>query len=330
MLAVAGRLLLLLFVVAPAGAWSSLALWFRAPAPDWLRLALAICLALLALGAAYFILAHKRWRPFLALGAIFVCLLAWWGTIAPPTSANFAPDVARQTTGKLDGDLLVMTDVRDFDWRSDTDFTERWTSKTYDLTKLRTLDLFLSYWDGPRMAHVILSFGFEGGEQIAWSIEVKRLKGGEFSPLRDLFKANPLAVVAATERDVVRVRTNVRGEDVQLYHLDVYPETMRALLMIYVQDANALAKEPRFYNSLLTNCTTTVAGLVKAIGKPVPLDWRLVVNGYLPDYLHENDALSKKAPLDELKRLSHIAERAKAANEALDFSQRIRVGVPTP
>ncbi|MCB1543350.1 MAG: DUF4105 domain-containing protein [Methylobacteriaceae bacterium] len=328
MLAAAGRLLFLVVVIAPVGAWSSLALWFRAPAPEWLRLALAACFALLALGAAFFLLVRKRWRPLAGLGVVFLGLLAWWSTIAPPGSANFAPDVARQTTGKLDGDLLTLTDIRDFDWRSDADFTERWTSKTYDLTKLRTLDLFLSYWDGPRMAHVITSFGFEDGEQIAWSIEVKRLKGGEFSPLADLFKTDPLAIVAATERDVVRVRSNVRGEDVQMYRLDVYPETMRALLMIYVQDANALAKEPRFYNSLTTNCTTTVAGLVKAIGKPVPLDWRLVINGYLPDYLHENDALSKKAPLDELKRLAHIAERAKAANDAPDFSQRIRVGVP--
>lgn len=330
MLAVAGRALIVLLVVAPVSAWSSLALWFRAPGPDWLRFSLAICLALLALGAAYFLLAHKRWRPLAVFGAIFACLLAWWGTIAPPASANFAPDVARQTTGRLDGNLLTLTDMRDFDWRSDADFTDRWTSKTYDLSKLRTLDLFLSYWDGPRMAHVITSFGFEDGEQIAWSIEVKRLTGGEFSPLADLFKTDPLAIVAATERDVVRVRSNVRGEDVQLYRLDVYPETMRALLMTYVQDANALAKEPRFYNSLLTNCTTTVAGLVKAIGKPVPLDWRLLINGYLPDYLAENDMLSKRAPIAEIKRLSHIAERAKAANDAVDFSKAIRLGVPGP
>lgn len=330
MLAVAGRALIVLLVVAPVSAWSSLALWFRAPGPDWLRFSLAICLALLALGAAYFLLAHKRWRPLAVFGAIFACLLAWWGTIAPPASANFAPDVARQTTGRLDGNLLTLTDMRDFDWRSDADFTDRWTSKTYDLSKLRTLDLFLSYWDGPRMAHVITSFGFEDGEQIAWSIEVKRLTGGEFSPLADLFKTDPLAIVAATERDVVRVRSNVRGEDVQLYRLDVYPETMRALLMTYVQDANALAKEPRFYNSLLTNCTTTVAGLVKAIGKPVPLDWRLLINGYLPDYLAENDMLSKRAPIAEIKRLSHIAERAKAANDAADFSKAIRLGVPGP
>lgn len=329
MLAALGRLLLVL-ALAPAGAWATLAVWFRAPAPEWLRGALAGVLALLALGAALLLLFRGRWRPLALFGVAFVATLVWWSTITPPASANFAPDVARQTTGKLDGDSLTLTDVRDFDWRSDADFTERWATRTFDLTKLRTLDLFLSYWAGPEMAHVITSFGFEDGQQIAWSIEVKRRKGGEFSPLADLFKNSPLAIVAASERDVVRVRSNVRAEDVQLYRLDVYPQTMRALLMQYVRDANALAAAPQFYNSLTTNCTTTVAGLVKAIGKPVPLDWRLVVNGYLPDYLYENDALTKKASLAELKRLAHIAERAKAADEASDFSQRIRVGVPGP
>lgn len=330
MLATLGRLLLVVGVLAPAGAWSALAVWFRGPAPDFLRITLAVALVSLALGTAFFLLFHRRWRLLALFAAVFAATLLWWSTIAPPASANFAPDVARQTTGRLDGDALVLTDVRDFDWRSDTDFTENWTTRAYNLKELRTLDLFLSYWAGPEMAHVIVSFGFEDGGQIAWSIEVKRGKGGEFSPLADLFKTSPLVIVAASERDVVRVRSNVRGEDVQLYRLDVYPETMRALLLQYVRDANALAAAPQFYNSLTTNCTTTVAGLVKAIGKPVPLDWRLVVNGYLPDYLYDNDALTKKVSLAELRQASHIAERAKAANDAPDFSQRIRVGVPGP
>ena len=330
MLATAGRLLLVVAMLAPAGAWSALAVWFRAPAPDWLRGAMAGVLVLLTLGASLLLLFRGRWKPLTLFAAVFAVTLVWWSTIAPPASSNFAPDVARQTTGRLDGDLLTLTDVRDFDWRSDNDFTERWITQAYDLRKLRTLDLFLSYWAGPEMAHVIVSFGFEDGRQIAWSIEVKRRKGGEFSPLADLFKNSPLAIVAASERDVVRVRSNVRAEDVQLYRLDVFPETMRALLMQYVRDANALAARPQFYNSLTTNCTTTVAGLVKAIGKPAPLDWRLVVNGYLPDYLYENDALTKKVSLPELKRLAHIAERARAADQASDFSRRIRVDVPSP
>ena len=330
MFALAGRLLLAIAVIVPAGAWSAGAVWFRGPSPEWMRLALAVVLVLLALGAIFTLVFRRRWRPLAIFALFFVGIVAWWSTIAPPAVANFAPDVSRQTTGKIEGDILTLNDVRDFDWRNDEDFTARWQNRTYDLKKLKSLDLFLSYWAGPEMAHVILSFGFEDGEQLARSVEVKRLQGASFSPVADLFKTDPLAIVSATERDIVRVRSNVRGEDVQIYRLDVYPATMRALLKQYVEDANALSRQPEFYNSLTTNCTTTVARLVKAIGKPVPLDWRLIANGYLPEYLYENGALTTKVPLADLRAASHIAARAKAANDAPDFSQAIRVGVPGP
>lgn len=177
----------------------------------------------------------------------------------------------------------------------------------------------------------MMSFGFAGGDHIAWSIEVRRQSGGTFSPVADFFKSNPLVIIAAEERDVVGVRSNIRGEDVELYRLRARPAAARALLLEYVADANALAKTPEFYNSITTNCTTTIVKMIRAVGDKIPLDWRLIVNGYLPDYAYDRGALDVRLPLSELRRLAHIDERAQATVlTSPDLSTLIRVGVPSP
>jgi hypothetical protein len=322
----AGLVLVLAIVLATA--WASLALWYRVPAPDIARGIVAGAFVVAGLSTIVALFTRLRRAALATFVVVFGAVLAWWTTIKPAAHADWAPDVARQVTGVVSGDVLTLTNVRDFDWRSDSDFTERWTTRVYDLAKLQTLDLFMSYWAGPEMAHVILSFGFEGGDYIAWSIEVRRRKGGEFSPLADLFKSNPLVIVAADERDVVRVRSNIRREDVQLYRLRTGPQAARSLLLEYVDDANRLSKAPQFYNSIETNCTTTIFKMIRAIGDPIPIDWRLIVNGYLPDYAYEHGALDTKLPLSELRALAHIDRRAAAADLSPDFSRLIRVGVP--
>ncbi len=230
------RILVSVLIIAPVSAWSALALWFRLPAPEALRAAAAVVFAILGL-ATIVALSMRRSRSLVAPGVFavaFVGLLAWWGTIKPPLDGDWAPDVARQTTGSIEGDILTLSDVRDFDWRTDHDFTKKWNKRSYDLSKLKTLDLFLAYWGGPEMAHVIMSFGFEGGDYLAWSVEVRREKTSEFSPIADAFKSHTLVYLATTERDTVRLRTNVRGEDVRLYRLNTPPDQARLLLREYV------------------------------------------------------------------------------------------------
>ena len=190
-----------ILVVAPVGLWSAMALWFRLPAPDAVRGAAACLAAVAAIATMIALFTRVRWRALGAFALAFVGLLAWWSTILPPAGGDWAPDVARQTTGTVDGDVLTLSDVRDFDWRSDSDFTERWGARSYDLGKLSGLDLFLSYWAGPQMAHLIMSFDFDDGQVLAWSMEVRREKTGVYSPVADAFRSHTLVSLATTERD---------------------------------------------------------------------------------------------------------------------------------
>jgi len=314
--------------IAAATAWASLALWYRLPTGSVTKGLAAGVFVVVGLSTLVSLFGRLRLLALAFFIAPFGAILLWWNGILPERTADWAPDVARQVTGRLDGEILTLTNIRDFEWHTNADFSERWSSRSYDLAKLRTLDLFLSYWAGPEMAHTILSFGFDGGEFLAFSIEVRRRKGGEFSPIADLFKSNPLVIIAADERDVIRVRSNVRHEDVQLYRLRVSPERIRPLLLEYVADSNALADAPRFYNSITTNCTTTIVEMMRVVGDALPLDWRLIVNGYLPDYAYARGALDMRLPLSELKALAHIDRRAAEADSLSNFSELIRVGVP--
>lgn len=310
--------------------WATLAMWYRLPLAEFGRAAAASAFLLFGIGVSLAVLSHFRNRALTAFVAAFAVVLIWWNSIQPLTQAEWAPDVARQVTGVQVGNLLTLNNVRDFDWRSNSDFTENWVTRTYDLSSIKSVDLFMSYWSGPQIAHVIMSFGFLDGEYLAWSIEVRRKNGGQFSPLADLFKSNSLVIVAAEERDVVGVRSNIRGEDVQLYRLGAPPAAARALLLQYVDDANALAKKPEFYNSLTTNCTTTIVKMIRAVGDDIPLDWRLVVNGYLPDYAYAQGALDKRLRMSDLRALAHIDERARQSGLSDGFSRVIRIGVPSP
>ncbi len=317
-----------ILIIAPLGLWSAFALWFRLPAPAAVRAVAAGVAGFTALVTMIALFSRFRWRALGLFALAFAGVVLWWSTILPPLDGDRAPDVARQTAGTVKGDILTLSDVRDFDWRSDDDFTQKWETRSYDLSKLNSLDLILAYWAGPQMAHLIMSFGFDDGQFLSWSIEVRREKSGEFSPLADAFKSHTIVSLATTERDSVRLRANVRGEDVRIYRLRASPNAIRTLLLGYVDEATALHSRPVWYNSITTNCTTAVTRLIRTLGGALPFDWRLIVNGYMPGFLYDHGAVNTSMPLAELMERARIAERAKAADQSPDFSRLIRVGVP--
>ncbi len=323
-------ILLAILIIAPVGLWSALALWFRLPAPEAVRALAAAIAAAAAIVTMIALFTRFRWRALGGFALAFACVVVWWSTILPPADGDWAPDVARQTTGTVNGEVLTLSDVRDFDWRSDDDFTQRWEPRSYDLSKLDSLDLILSYWAGPKIAHLIMSFGFSDGQALAWSIEVRREKDGVYSPVADAFRSHTLVSLATDERDSVRLRSNVRKEDVRLYRLRASPQAIRTLLIGYVDEANSLERQPRWYNSITTNCTTAVSQMIRSLGGALPFDWRLIVNGFLPGYLYDHGAVTTAMPLAELMERARISERAKAADQSPDFSRLIRVGIPAP
>jgi hypothetical protein len=310
------------------GAWGAAALWFAGPGPAGLRGALGAALLLTALGSALFV--RPRARAGLALAALSALVFAWWGSLAASNDRDWQPDVARTPSAELDGDLVTVRNVRNFHYRSETDYDERWEERRFDLGKLDGLDVFFSHWGSPLIAHTIMSWSFSDGQHLAVSIETRKEKGEAYSAFAGFFRRYELIYVAADERDVVKLRTNLRGEEVYLYRLRAAKASARALLIDYLEAMNELAAEPGWYNALTTNCTTTIRQRVMHAGGSLPLSWKLLANGHLPELLYERGSLDRSLPFAELKAASRINARARAAGDRDDFSAAIRAGLPLP
>jgi hypothetical protein len=306
--------------------WAAVALWIDGPGSRSLSAALAGGLVLVALAAAVLVRPWRRAALFVFV--LFVAVLAWWLTLAPSNDRDWQPDVARVPTATLDGSLLTVRNVRNFTYRGEQEFDERWETRTYDLDTLVGFDMFVSFWGPTLYGHTIASWEFADGSHLAVSIETRKEEGETYSALRGFFRQYELYYAVADERDLIGLRANHRGETVYLYRIGGMPSRGRKLLLDYVREMNVLAERPRWYNALTHNCTTTIWHHAKAVGSGLPMDWRLLANGYLVDLAYQRGTVDTGLPLEELKRRSDITERARSAGDREDFSAVIREGLP--
>jgi len=305
--------------------WGAAALHFAGPRPQLFADGLALALLLAAIAVLGWI--RPLGRTLIALAILLAAFTLWWRSLEARNDRDWQADVARTPRVEIVGDQLTVHDLRNFDYRSETDFTEHWETRTFDLSRLAGLDLFMSYWGSPSIAHTILSWDFDDGQHLAISIETRKEKGEEYSAVAGFFKQYELYYVVADERDVVRLRTNYRHEEVHLYPLRTPVVRARRILLDYVAAINALAARAEFYNAATANCTTTITTHVRNIGLAFPWDWRVLVNGHLDELLYENGIIDVSRPLAEVRQASLVNARARAADHDPAFSARIRDGL---
>ncbi len=300
--------------------WATLAVWqISAPA------ALAL---IVASGAGAWLVRRRAWAP-LAWPVVPALALGAWSLLPPRNDRAWLPEIERTAWAETAGDRVTVHNVRHFAWRSLTDYTPRWETRTHHLSQLRHLDLVMTYWGSRHVCHTMLTFDFGPEGRLCVSIEARREAGEEYSALAGMFRRYELIYVFADERDVVRLRTGIRPDnDVYLYRLTATPEVARAMFLDYLRTANSLRGRPEWYHSLLTNCSTTIRQHVRRAEVPDPWDWRMLANGHVDGRLYDFGYVTRELPLPELKRRSLITPAARAADTAEDFSDRIRRGLP--
>lgn len=310
-------------VLALACLWAFGALWFDFPLLDfrpWAASAFALVAILVA------VIVRPRWRARIGIALAVVLVAVWWVSIPPRQYRDWKPEVALTPHVQIDGEIASIHNFRNFDYRTSDDFTPRYELRKVDLRKLRGVDIFINYWGSPYMAHPIFSYDFGEDGRVCFSIETRPEKGESYSILGGFYRRFELFYVVADERDVIRVRSNCRNdEDVYLYRLGM--KGARESFLEYVRTVNDLHENPRWYNAISNNCTTAIRKQKLASDRR-PFDWRFIVNGFGDDLLYDRGQLDQSLPFAELKRISRVNEKAKAADQSPDFSERIREGLP--
>jgi len=258
----------------------------------------------------------------------FALVALWWLTLKPGNDRAWQPDVAQTAWAQINGDEVTVHNVRNCDYRTETDFTPRWETRTVRLSQISGMDVAINYWGSPWISHPIVSFLFANALPLCFSIETRKTIGQKYSALDGLYRQYTLIYVVADERDSIRLRTNYRREDVYLYRTLASPAQARERFLEYIKATNALRDHPRWYNEVTTNCTTSIR-TQRAVKLRAPWDWRMLINGKADELLYERHAIATGGlPFSELKQRSLINERARAADKDPDFSRLIREDLP--
>lgn len=305
--------------------WAALAIYYSNLPWASLRLGLAVAFTAFGIWALWF---ARKPRFSLAFAGLFVGVLVWWISIQPSHDRQWRPEVAVMPRAIIGGDRVRFTGFRNFDYRSRDDFTARYEEREVSLSHLTGVDFYISFWMPGPLGHTFLSFVFDNAPPVSISIETRPEVGEGFAPVASLFKQFELIYIVGDERDLVRVRTNYRGEEVFLYHIKISPENARRLFLVYLERINELADRAEFYHLLSNNCTVNIIRYADAAGRVGRFDIRHYLNGLIDGYLYSTGWLNTTIPFEELRRRSRINEAAQAADSAMDFSQRIRASLP--
>lgn len=248
----------------------------------------------------------------IALLIVFSLLLA---TIKPTHDQIWAREYQQlpQIEWLDDQDTFKIHNIRNFYFRTTTDFDIQYIEDEFKLSRLKAIDFISVYWPQPceeDIAHIMLRFRFNDDKVFLVSSETRRTGDGEFGAVNNLYKQSGKIYIVATEEDVLALRTNIRQprERVYIYELDLTAEQREQILLDMILQINELHQNPEFYNTLTGNCFTELIPSLK-VGMDLPmLHFSYLASGQAPQVFFDEGFLKKKEgeTFQELKARSYL------------------------
>ena len=246
--------------------------------------------------------------------------------IQPSNNRDWNDDQAILPSVEIYGDIVSISNIRNFSYASTTSYTPNYYNSTFDMSKLKNVWFVVEPFSGyVGAAHTFLSFEFEGDRFVSISVEIRKEKGESFSAVKGLFRQYELMYVIADERDVVKLRSNYRKDQVYVYPIKADLDKKRALFLDMLARANQLAENPAFYNTLTNTCTTNIVSHVNKItSKRVPFDFDILFPANSDRYAYDIGLIDTDLTFEEARKRYLINDRAEKYADAPDFSVKIR------
>ena len=275
--------------------------------------------------------ARTRWlvlktRLLQLLLAAAVVFAGWWLVQRPSNEREWVPNLAKLPRSTFNGSTVTIQYVRNTEYRSAEDYTTAYCDRTFELRHIQSVDFIVVPFQSVKAAaHTFLIFGFEGGERVAISVEVRRERGESYSPLRGMLRQCELMYVVADERDLILLRTKYRKDRVYLYPIRASREKIRDMFMSMLRRANQLRIQPEFYNSLTNNCSSNILQHFNHVNeRKLPVNLKVLLPGYSDRLVYDLGLIDSQHSFDNLQQGSEITEKANRFAEDAKFSQRIR------
>lgn len=260
-------------------------------------------------------------------------VVGWMVWVQPSHDRDWLPEQAILPHVTLDGNRVIIQNLRDFRYPSPESTEHRYVARTYDLDRLRevwfVLSPFQEGWRGP--AHAFLSFGFDDGQYVSVSVESRREVGeSEFSLLKGMLRQYELIYVIGTEQDLLGLRAVRWNDPTYLYPIRTSPEKARELFVRLMQRAASLQERPEFYHTVTNNCATNLVDQVNTFAsRPIPYGRAILFPGYSDELLWEMGLIDFGGSLDEARQQFLVNVRAQEVYGSDDFSGQLRQGLRT-
>lgn len=321
-----------IFLIIFSSIWVCLFIWVQEPYNFFVTLILILLWISLATFCIY-PQKYKYLRFFYSVLTITIFVIFF--SLTPQNDRDWDPEVKRIASYRFIDHQIEIQNIRNFIWKNPQEYITQWDTRRYDIEKIQSMDLVLSYFMKGPVAHAFVTFGFEDGQHLSFSLEVRKEMHESFSVIGGFFRQYELALVVGDENDLIYTRSNIRGEKVYIYPINMQKSEIQKLFLIYLDKADQLSQHPRWYNTLISNCTTIIFDLVERVlgTGSVPRDYRVLLPGLLPEYLYDKNQLDRKYTLEQWQKMAFVNSKTDQLKEdpdqtRIDFSKLIREGLP--